>query len=380
MQGVFRNGMVALWLANSGHWARLVYLVMTVAAMIAGWLVLAALASPFLQIGQSTEADDSLRVVNARNKNTPLPLKYADRIASVAGVATVRYVDLQMVLCGDATVTVSAVGGPVDAAAYKRAGHDLASVARWQADPIGILVSHSAAKMCGWQVGQGIEPLDVRGQPLPFHVSGIATVEDDDPGVQAHYDYVNRQHSLVAGTGYVLAYTVEAKEPQDNQNVAARIDAEFVHDDPPVTAYPDTAREDARSRFGKVQYLVALVMGAIFLSCTLVLASVMAFAAEERRPQLGVLRALGFSRRLLASSFALEVFGIIFSGALAGILLGELALHYLPSWLQGSFLRVMPAPWAYRLLPLWLGVLALITLVRPCLVALHAHPLDCRDA
>lgn len=51
--------MVALWLANSGHWARLVYLVMTVAAMIAGWLVLAALASPFLQIGQSAEVDDN---------------------------------------------------------------------------------------------------------------------------------------------------------------------------------------------------------------------------------------------------------------------------------------------------------------------------------
>lgn len=372
--------MVALWLANSGHWARLVYLVMTVAAMIAGWLVLAALASPFLQIGQSAEVDDSLRVVNARNKNTPLPLKYADRIAAVAGVAAVRYVDLQMLLCGDSTVTVSAVGGPKDAAAYKRSGHDAASVARWQADPIGILASRSAAKLCGWQVGQGIEPLDVKGQPLPFHVSGVAAMEDDDPGVLAHYDYVNRQHSLVAGTGFVLSYSVEAKAPQDNQSVAARIDAEFAHDDPPVTAYPDTAREDARSRFGKVQYLVALVMGALFLSCVLVLASVMAFAAEERRSQLGVLCVLGFSRPVLASSFVLEVLGIILSGALAGIALGELALHYLPVWLQGSFLRVMPAPWAYQLLPLWLGVLALITLLRPCLVALHAQPLDCRNA
>lgn len=61
-----------------------------------------------------------MRLVNARNKNTPLPLKYADRIAAVAGVAAVRYVDLQMLLCGDSTVTVSAVGGPKDAAAYKR--------------------------------------------------------------------------------------------------------------------------------------------------------------------------------------------------------------------------------------------------------------------
>lgn len=93
---------------------------------------------------------------------------------------------------------------------------------------------------------------------------------------------------------------------------------------------------------------------------------VMAFAAEERRSQLGVLRVLGFCRGA-GIQFVLEVLGIILSGALAGIALGELALHYLPVWLQGSFLRVMPAPWAYQLLPLWLGVLALITFLQAVL-------------
>lgn len=372
------NGKVALLLGRSGRRGRTGYLLLTVAVMVGAWLLLAALASPFLRAGGDS-GSDSLVVNNARNKSTPLPVKYADRIAAIPGVAAVNYTDLQMLVCAGSTVTVNAVGGPIDANELTKDGHDGQAVARWRDDPIGLLVSQSAADACGWQVGQGIEPLDVRGQSLRFHVSGIASVKDDDPRAKAHYDYVNRQHSLVAGEGRVLLFSVEALDPGDNHALAARIDAEFAQDDPPVTAYPDTAREDARARFGRVQYLVAMVMGALFLSCVLVLASVMAFAAVERRPQLGILRVLGFPRRVLVLGFVLEVIGIVVAGALLGIAFGEIALHYLPGWLQGSFLRVAPAPWAYRLLPLWLGVLALVTLVQPCLVALRAHPLDCRE-
>lgn len=369
----------AVLLRAAHAWGRFGYLMLSVAAMVAAWLVLAALASPFLQIGQTADANDSLRVVNARNKNTPLPLKYAERLATVDGVASVHYADLQMLLCGDSTVTVNAVGGTTtDAASFKQAGYTANAVKRWQADPIGVLVSRSAAQQCGWQVGQGVDPLDVQGQPIPIRIIAIADVDDDDSSVIAHYDYINQQHSLVAGAGRVLSFSVQAQNPKNNQSVAERIDATFAHDDPPLTAYPDTAREDARSRFGKVQYLVVLVMGAIFLSCALVLSSVMTFAAIERRPQLGVLRVLGFPRRWLAFAFVLEVMAILAVGALMGIALGELALHYLPAWLQGSVLRVSPAVWAYQLLPVGLVVLALITLVRPCLVALRAHPLDCR--
>ena len=120
-------------------------------------------------------------------------------------------------------------------------------------------------------------------------------------------------------------------------------------------------------------------MGALFLSCLLVLASVMAHAATERRATLGMMRVLGFPRRVLAGGYVLEVLGIVLCGAVLGMALGQVVLHYLPLVLKGQLLRVAPAPWAWSLLPIWLAVMAALSLLQPCLLALRARPLDCRE-
>lgn len=376
--GFARGLQVSLLLTRASNPARLAYLLLTVAVTVAGWFSLAALASPFLTVKKNADAD-TIRVDNARNSRTPLPVKYAARIAAIPGVASVSYEDLQMVLCGSNTVTINALGWVKADDVAHLTGFDHKVSARWMKDSWGLLVSQSAAKMCGWHVGQGIEPSDIKGQPIPFHVIGVASAKDADPTALAHYDYINNLHPLIAGRGNVLMYFVDAEQSADNQTLAARIEAEFVHDDPPVTAYPDTAREDARSRLGKVQYLVALVMGALFLLCLLVLASVMAHTAVERRDKLGMLRVLGFPRRVLAASYVLEVLGIVAIGAALGIGLGQAVLHYLPGLLKGQLLRVAPAPWAWFLLPVWLALLAALSLLQPCLLAIRSRPLDCQE-
>lgn len=377
--GIARGIQAIFMLARAGSPARLAYLVLTVAVTVAAWFGLAALASPFLAVKHDGDVD-RIRVDNARNARTPLPVKYAQRIAAIPGVASVGYNDLQMVECGSRTVTINAIGWANADSATQEKAYDADAFRRWQQDGLGLLVSQSAAKLCGWRVGQGIEPPDIRGQPLTFHVAGIATVGDEDPSALAHYDYINNQHPLIAGRGNVLMFFVDAKDAADNQALAARIETAFALDDPPVTAYPDTAREDARARLGKVQYLVALVMGAVFLSCLLVLASVMAHTAVERRDKLGMLRVLGFPRRVLAAGYVLEVLGIVALGAAIGIVSGQIVLHYLPELLRGQLLRVEPAPWAWSLLPAWLGLLAALSLLQPCALALRARPLDCREA
>lgn len=376
--GIASSIQASLLLTRASNPARLGYLLLTVAVTVAGWFSLAALASPFLAVKKNADVD-AIRVDNARNARTPLPIRYAARIAAIPGVASVSYEDLQMVLCGSSTVTVNALGWVKTDDAARLTGFDHNATQRWLKDSWGLLVSQSAARTCGWHVGQGIEPSDIKGQPIPFHVIGVSAAKDSDPSALAHYDYINNLHPLIAGRGNVMMYFVDAKEPAENQALAARIEAEFVHDDPPVTAYPDTAREDARARFGKVQYLVALVMGALFLLCLLVLASVMAHTAVERRDKLGMLRVLGFPRRVLAASYVLEVLGIVVIGAALGIALGQVVLHYLPGLLKGQLLRVAPAPWAWTLLPVWLALLAALSLLQPCFLAARSRPLDCQE-
>lgn len=368
----------AAWLlAGNGGLRRPAYLALTVAVAVTAWLVLAAMASPFLRVA-SADGSDRLQVNNARNQSTPLPLGYAERISGLQGVKELTWLDLQMLVCGNDTVTVSAVGGSgVDSLSPLR-DVDPAVLRRWHDNPLGLLVSPAAARTCNWRAGQRIEPPDVRGEPLPFHVIGVLDTGTDGLTAIAHYEYVNRTRSVFAGTHRVLRFHVTPHDPDDNQALAARIDAAFSASDPRVVAYPDTAREDARSRFGKVQYLLILVMGAVTLSCLLVTASVMLHAAAQRRQQMGVMRALGFPRRVLALAFVLEVLGIVAAGTAMGILAGHWVVQQLPQWLEGHFLQIAQAPWAWHLLPAWLTILAAVTLFYPCLAAWRAHPLDSR--
>src|SRR5690606_32654165 len=101
----------AAWLlAGNGGLRRPAYLALTVAVAVTAWLVLAAMASPFLRVA-SADGSDRLQVNNARNQSTPLPLGYAERISGLQGVKELTWLDLQMLVCGNDTVTVSAVGG-----------------------------------------------------------------------------------------------------------------------------------------------------------------------------------------------------------------------------------------------------------------------------
>ncbi|HET9047418.1 MAG TPA: FtsX-like permease family protein [Chiayiivirga sp.] len=378
---LLKGTQTSLLLARTGPLARFSYLCLTVAVTVAAWFALAAIASPFIT-PKGGGTSDSIRVDNARNKRTPLPLKYAVRIEALPGVASLSYLDLQLIQCGADMVTVNAVGGSTVAKAdvtYFENEFDADALERWQKDRLGLLVSRAAAAKCGWQLGQGIEPMSIAGKPMPLHISGVGLLDNDDLSAMAHFDYINEEHSMVAKPGNVMMIHVDASAPGQNQALAARIEAAFAHDDPPVAAYPDTVREDARSRMGKVQYLVVLVMGALFLSCLLVLASVMAHAATERRTTLGMMRVLGFPRRVLAGGYVLEVLGIVLCGAVLGMALGQVVLHYLPLVLKGQLLRVAPAPWAWSLLPIWLALMAALSLLQPCLLALRARPLDCRE-
>lgn len=368
---------VFLILLRASRPGRLMYLALMIAVSVAAWFALAALASPFLAVHTNKQMD-RIMVTNGRGGSKPVPLKYRSRLAVLPGVAGLRYLDLQMLACGTDSVTVNAIGGSSTAEYLRAKGVSDATVKRWQNDPLGLLLSPETARRCGWQTGQGIQPIDLSGNPLPVHVLGVTGDQEAGLVALAHFDYINRHHSFAAGPGHVLRYSVIPTDPGETRALVTRIVTEFAHDDPPLAAYPDTVRQSARARFGNVQNLVAVVMAGVFLLCLLVVASVMAHAAAERRATLGMLRVLGFARRVLVWASVLEVIGIVLVGAVVGIGLGQLVLVYLPGWLQGRFLGVQPAPWAWTLLPFWLALLAVLSLLQPSHLAARAQPLDCQ--
>lgn len=371
----------ATWtLASSGStvpFGRAAYLTCTLAVTVAAWLGLSAMASPFVQTTH-TSRDNEVVVRNAR-RGQPLPKRYADRIAALPGALDTSYLDLQIVTCNTAgnTVTLNAIGGAGTHRAVAQEGASANDWATWHADPLGILIDAETAKQCGWRVGMGVSPPDISDRPLELHISGMT--KSSKGAAMAHYAYVNRVASIV-GQDKVTAIYTHAATAQGNDALAARIETAFAHDDPPVEAHPDTINQNAWARFGKVQYLLATVVLAVFLCCALVMVSVFAHAAAQRRTRMALLRVLGFPRRQLFSAWTLEAAMIALTGTVFGVLLGQGAIRVARRALGSVLDGLAPPAWAWGTLPVGVLLLMTSTLVVPARVLARVQPRDCQGA
>lgn len=379
-----RQLQAAWWSARSalfGAPGRTAYLVAIVAVTVAACLILAAMSSRFLR-DNSAAAANMVSVANARGANAHfLPLRYARKLAAVEGVTSVSYLDLLLASCkGGKTVTLNAIGGSGAASAVAQYGFSEQVVDSWLADPRGVLIGPAAAAECGWRVGSIVSPINlIRQQPLQLHITALAASAAGMTGLAyMHYDYGNRQGGLV-GEDQVMSFGVTASDPDQLNQLAARIQDAFAAADPPVIAHPDTVTENAWARFGEVQNLLGMIMAALFLCCALVLVSVLAHAAADRRPHLALQRVLGFPRFILWLGFAVECLLVLALGGLLGLVLGHALLSYLPEVLGqlfGSLALPDWVPWLVLAALLMLGALALIA---PTRMVLRVRPVDCQE-
>lgn len=358
---------------------RALYVLVTVVVAVAAYLGLAALASPFLQVNQTSATVHTLTVVNARSSNSALPIRYARQLERVQGVKSVSYFTLQILQCKDGqTVTVAAYGGSGVDTMLAGAGFDAEMITHFQADPIGLLIGAKIAHRCGWQAGQGITPLTISGKPLALHVTAVARTGSDfgDDSAITHYAYINRAAPLGGMADTVIRMFASAQDPHALAAVGKHIDAAFATTDPPLTAYPNTAVKNAWARFGKAQNLLALVIAGLVICCALVLVSVLAHAAVQRRRRMAVLSVLGFPRAWQGAAFALEYAFVLLLGAVLGSLLGKRVPGWTSVLLHGLFAHVKPPLGAWLALPAGLACLWLMALVLPTLVLWRLRAAD----
>lgn len=353
-----------------------VYLVITLAITTAAWLSLAALASA----GGTPNGGSGITMRNGSQSGGALPLSYARRIEAIRGARDVAWWGLQPVKCGAAAlVPLYAFGGPGTDGRLAKHKIPVAVIQRWNADPLGAVVSNAAAAKCGWQVGQGVDPpsgMDGHGKSVALHILG--TFAGAFPQGFVHYDYINRAAPGLQGKDKVVTYFAGADNPRGDEALAARVEAAFAHDFPAVNATTNATVENAWARFGKVQQLLAFVMAAILLCAASVLVSVLAHAASQRKSKFALLQVLGFRRATLFGAFALELLATVVLGALLGLGLARLLAGLGPGILGVLADYVHVPPWAWWGLPVWLALLVVVALAWPAGLIARLRPADYR--
>lgn len=355
---------------------RAAYLILTLAITTTAWLTLAAVGAPYEGDAASTRV-----TISNGSQSGAIPLYYARRIEAVRGAHNVFWYGMQMVQCAGAKIVpLNAFGGPGTDTPLTKHNVPAAVIRQWNADPLAAVISDAAASKCGWRPGQGAEPpsgMEGHGRPLELHI--IGTFAGPFPVAYVHYSYINRAAPGLQGKDKVVTYFADAADPRDDEALAARIEAAFAHDFPALKASTNTTVQNAWSRYGKVQQLLAFVLAAVLLCAASVLVSVLAHAAAQRKSKFALLQVLGFQRFTLFSAFALELLAIAVVGALLGFGLERLVAHELGPTSLGFLTGGVHVPtWAWWGLPAWLAVLVAVALAWPAGLIARVRPADYR--
>jgi putative ABC transport system permease protein len=204
-------------------------------------------------------------------------------------------------------------------------------------DQHGSIVGRALAEQFHWKSGDTLQltsNIYRTGGPFDFVISAIyQTDQKRYPGTNEstlffHYKYLDEATARKAG---VRTYRVEIADPQQAGVISHAIDDLFENSDAPTHTETEAQyRASAGVLGGNLVLLLNGIGLAVMFTLLLVTANTMSMAVRERHTEMGVLKTLGFSGRLmlwlvLAEGALLGVFG-----AAIGLLLGRFLIEILP--------------------------------------------------
>jgi hypothetical protein len=260
--------------------------------------------------------------ISSANTWLQLPLAFVGRLAKVPGVDKVEYYDLDYAL--DGTPDQNPIGTLVMASdGYFDTSEDvLMKVAadvreRWLREKQGLVSNQTTAAQMHWTVGQQVNvswqsPFSPTQSATPFLFLGTYSGADPDELV-VHYDYVNQLLPPKDRDRIFMAAVF--RSPEQRERVDHEVD-QVLRDLPEATKAGPSAELIAGSISGEMATLSLLqTLTAFMLAMTCaIVGATLAMSLRERRPEIGTLRALGFTRS--------SIFRILVSESGRGVDLG----------------------------------------------------------
>ena len=280
---------------------------------------------------------DLLISTNKHSASSPLPIKYVSQVAAIEHVADVGYADWfgGYYQEADNAVPVIAVNGQNYLNANAEIILDNTSLRNWLANPNGMLISEAMAERMNVFVGQkfalgsSIWKRSDGEQYWDFIVSGIYRLEEgaitNGTNLLMHYDYLNEVKTLRKDT--VSALMIRLDDATHFKFVISQIDDFYANSDAPTKTMTLAAyAESMLSQIVNISEIVKYVMGVIFLTSVGVLAANINNSLRDRRKELALFSAVGFSQLRLYLLLTCENVLMMLMGTLAGYALAWFAV------------------------------------------------------
>lgn len=368
------------WLWHKSARTLLTLLSITAAFLLLGIMQVVgyALAHPSPAFGA-----DVLAVFNKSSYGLPLPYAYRQEIESMPGVGLVNVVSGIDGYYREPENTIHA--DAVDPRAFFAIQSDQIAVSDEQLKLLektrtGAIVGPKIANKYGWKIGDLIT-MHANGNYIQtngsldwtFSIVGIFTVKNPDSmdqfGNRIAFQYAYLDEARLWNRGKVDMFMVKPAAAADAGRLADALDARFANSSYETRSMPMKALVLViLKQLGDIGIIINSITAAVLVTLAFMTGNAMMHSIHERIPEFAVLKALGFSDRLVSMLIAGESLLLCSLGAAAGIGAAYLlipvmrkslhvidlsAVGLLPGVIMALILAVLvaltPAWWAQRL-------------------------------
>ena len=322
------------------HWLRTV---LTMASVALALFLFASLRTVLTTLDRSAQFGSARRLVttNATGFVLPLPVSYANRIATLDGVQGITWANWFGGRYGDGKRFFANFA--IDAESYLALYPEMSVPAdqkeAFLRDKGGALIGARLIDLFGWKVGQNVT---LQGTIFPgewtFTVRGVYTPTDpaiNDDAMMFHWDYFDERLGRPGEAGW---YILEIDRADHAANIAKAVDDLFRNSPSPTKTGTEQAfNASFATMFGNVSLLLNTIGTAVVFAILLVTANAMMMSTRERGREFAVLKTIGFSDARLFVLVLAEAGVITLAGALVG-LGGAKLLYKLTKFNAGGFL------------------------------------------